>query len=69
MLLWSRRDDWAFNDGRLHLFVAESTLRQAVERTIARAGHPDVDDDGFLGLFRQRSAEADAQRSSDGPLA
>ena len=24
MLLWSRRDDWAFNDGRLHLFVADS---------------------------------------------
>ena len=62
-------DDSAFDDGRLHLFVAESTLRRAVKRTIARAGHPDVEDDLVLRSFRPALAGGDARGSSDAPLA
>ncbi len=45
--------NWAFNDGRLHLFVGESTLRRALKRTVARAGHAHVEDDLFMRTFRR----------------
>jgi hypothetical protein len=64
----SRRDS-IFEDGRLHLLIAERTLRRAIKRTIARAGHPDVELDATTRLLqrlvREQQRRADTNTSDD----
>lgn len=48
------RERLTFDDGGgLHVFIGESTLRRSIKRTIARAGHPDVEDDALGRAIRE----------------
>jgi hypothetical protein len=51
------RADWEFEDGRLHLLIGERMLRRAIKRTIARAGHPDVELEPAFRVLRRMAQE------------
>jgi hypothetical protein len=57
-----------FEDGVLHLWHAEFRLRQAIKRTVANVGHPDVllDDFGRAGRRTQEMLDAARSGAADG---